>query len=85
MNYKIIEKAPKSARSARTLHLPADLQAPLSALHDLQAIEAIEAGEAYAGQRGVHPRTYVHASDDDTVIAAEALDRRYSQADEAAS
>jgi integrase len=49
VNYKIIEKAPKSARSARTLHLPADLQAALSALHDLQAIEAIEAGEAYAG------------------------------------
>jgi integrase len=47
---RVIEKEPKSERGFRTLPLPdADTAAALAALRDLQAIEAMDAGPAYAG------------------------------------
>ena len=64
---KVIVKAPKSRRGVRTLPLDAELAAALRALADLQAIEAIDAAEAYAASgyviadelgRPVHPDWY---------------------------
>lgn len=43
----IVKEAPKSERGARTLPLPADLVAALTALHKRQAAEKLAAGEAY--------------------------------------
>lgn len=44
----IVKEAPKSERGARTLPLPADLVAALTALHKRQAAEKLAAGEAYS-------------------------------------
>lgn len=48
VNGQVIEKCPKSKRSARTLPLFGLVTGALQALHDLQEIEAITAGEVYA-------------------------------------
>jgi integrase len=45
---KVITKNTKSRRSVRTLPLDGETVAALVALHDLQAIEAMDAGEAYS-------------------------------------
>jgi hypothetical protein len=67
VEYKVIEKPPKSANGYRTLPLDADLVAALLALHDRQVTERMEAGEAYEDSgyvvtdelgRPVHPEWF---------------------------
>ena len=47
VDYKVLEKAPKSERGFRTLPLDDDLTAALQALRDRQVTEAMEAAGAY--------------------------------------
>ena len=47
VDYKVIEKSPKSERGYRTLPLDEPMAAALRALHDRQVTEAMEAGDAY--------------------------------------
>jgi integrase len=64
VDYKVIEKSPKSAAGYRTLPIDPDLAGALQALRDRQVTEATEAGDAYEDRgyavadelgRPVHP------------------------------